>query len=373
MKTLKTKLTALTMTATLSLGAIAPAVASASDVPDNLLSTQNLKLSDDEKQMIIDANAALIKLATGVDIKSLPILSALFPKKDVVDYERIARDVSRIVHEAFVENNVFDQNAKLGTVVTGLKRLVTTDTVKDEYLLAYMAGLDNILHRTSQNDLKERAVGYYASAAQMSLNAMGMRANLNPQNRKLKLDIWHSSQDYRAHVLNMDNLFRQRAQLKAEEHVTQCKYTFYSELTNYHSFSDHGEPQWFYGPNQKADCERARASLIESRFKPLVSPFLRDMADQWQIVQLGSQYGEKGVDVFNKLKDPYVEMAMHLPDPTAMSKMKNLFLDFSRRGWYHEGDSACDALERAIEKNVAEGRFPRGYENRLRSAVGCQR
>lgn len=355
----------------ISVSTVAPSMAKAQE--RQTVESKNLKIYDgvgDDVRNILDTEKAIILAVSGVDIsKDIPLLSKLFPEKNEIDYERIARDVARIVKQAFVENNIFDQQAKLAATNVGLKRYITVGKSDDNYLRGRLDHLDEIMARVSTDDLRIPAAGYYASAAQASLGVMALRIASEPGTPGLKLAAWDSLREYREHTNKLSNEIRdmEKKKLYDEKVVSVCAH-FPPNIPN--AFLDNTTGQ-LHAFNSMNECERARDANVEARVTS--TDYLKSLIQSWMKTEIANLGGQQAVIAFEKLGS--VEMAKkHNVADYNMKTIQQHVVAFTAPEFYKAHVlNTCNAFGMAIAESQYYKGFPQGDGPRgaLLVDLGC--
>jgi hypothetical protein len=356
---------------TFVMSAIAPSSSKADDRKSMKIEGQQQPLKEgmaDDIKSILQTEAAIIKAIGGVDIMDAPILKDLFPKAEKIDYERIAREVSKVVKEAFVENNLFNEDAKLEATVHGLKRYMTEGRKDDAYLVGRLDHLDEVMARVSESDLRLRSAGYYTSAAQTSLGIMALRIARDPKNDGLREEAWLSIREYRANASLLGQQLRNVANEKVREYVVGCAYIPFQPKP--FAFIDNSDKTFhFYETMQK--CESELTDYVWARTE--VPEFLTKLINGWEKTEIANLGGEEGLASYEKAIDPKTAEGLGLSKWVA-STMKYDLMGFTDPNQYtdHLG-SVCNAIGAGIQKQQAESKMPAGDEIRhsFLKAVKC--
>lgn len=353
------------LASTFTLAAVAPSVSFAQERQTLAAEPMNLKGMGDDARSLLDTQQFVIKALSGVDIGDLPVLEHLFPKKESIDYERIAREVSRAIKEAFVENNIFDQQSKLEATVTGLSRHVKTGDITDANLVDRLNRLDDILARTEKTDIRLRAIGYYASAAQVSLGAMALRRTLRPESAGLKLDIWDSLREYRKKVIIAAQELRGvEVQRISNEDYSPC----FPYMGAGFALNDIKEGKLTLYKSL-ALCQAERTDRIDK--KAQLPEFLVSLYNSWKDAEMALLGGDEGLKAYKAVTNPETAKKLNLP-AYVTAYMASSVIQLTEPVYYKEHvGSVCNAIGAAIINGQFETRFPAGNvprESLLRAA-----
>lgn len=365
-----------------ALGAIVPALARAETDHSRLsgLERQELAVSsvpgiemttDQAKDLIIETNIGLIKYATGVDVKTLPFVSKLFPKEDSINYDRIAADTSRIVKEAFRENSIFEQQSYLAGAIKTLSRIATATKYSDKMVVTHMKDFDVIMDRTARPDLRESAAGYWASAAQMSLNAMGMRVAHDQQNKLLKEELADSARAYRHTVGKLAQDLRELAEKAREKQLGRCNWVYTDGgRGSWVEYQDHLEKKLKKFPTDAA-CEADRNANIKQGAHGVV--YLEKLADKWMDLEVATRGGEHGLKSYEALKAPKTQEAMGGKQAFNLTEVRHNFEVYVASGGVERHGSVCKTIEESTIKGQMERRLPKDHTQltKLLGLVGC--
>lgn len=354
----------------LSVSTIAPSAAKAQERPS--IEAKNLKIYDgvgDDVRNILDTEKAIILAVSGVDIsKDIPLLSKLFPEKNEIDYERISRDVARIVKQAFVENNIFDQKAKLAATTVGLKRYITVGKPDDNYLRDRLDHLDQVMARVSEDDIRLAGAGYYASAAQVALGVMALRISTEPGTPGLKLAAWESLRDFRTHTekLASEIWAMERNKLVADKVVSTCD--FYA--INVYDFLDNTAGKRYKFPTMR-ECELARDANLDARITS--TNYLKALAESWKKTEVANLGGQGAVTAYEKLGNEAIATKFNV-SPMSMTLIQQKVTSFTAPDFYKAHVlNTCNAFGMAISERQYYGGFPQGDGPRgaLLVELGC--
>jgi hypothetical protein len=299
---------------------------------------------------IMNVNRFLIDKVAGVDIGEWPVFNMIFPKPaEGINYERIARDVSRIVDQAFTENDMLHSNAHIDAVMREMERYVEEEDKDDSYLKSQIDKLEETMAVLTQQKYRLVGAGYYGPAVQTVVGIYSLRMMQNPEKTQIRSSFHQALDRHIKFLRGAAGELRSIEESKISRNMRMCTRV----NANWEFYVDGKTAGVFSNEDQ---CQNGFFAYIKSRAQG--SLFLDNMVEDWKrlrVVTVGQVAGQKIVNVLEDKETPR-DLGTRAQ---YVGLVKDVFYDVVDKSTIKEwGGDVCKVLGSSVEFAKTRRAFP---------------